>query len=315
MPYINKALTVDEQIALLASKGLEFEPGELRKSLTSVSYHRLSGYWRPCQVIGKDGNWVFRSGSEFSRIWDSYVFDRQLRLLVFDAIERVEVAIRNDLILNLAIKQGPFGYTDKKNLPNIDAVDKDGNTLYDHATLMSQAKRAYKRELSNFNPDVVEYGHLYPDSNMLLPYWTLLEIVEFGTLSRIVHGLTLEAKSSLAKGYGLKKASILDSWLDTIRSARNTCAHHGRLWNRKNALKPEIPNAKTPEWHVPVDIESVKDRTFGLLTILKYLLSYIAPQSRWVDRLEALFSQHPDIDRRLLGYPENWQECPIWVES
>jgi hypothetical protein len=63
---------------------------------------------------------------------------------------------------------------------------------------------------------------------------------------------------------------------------------------------------------VPVDIEPVKDRAFGTLTILKYLLSYIAPQSGWADRLEALFASHPGIDRKLLGYPENWRECPIW---
>jgi hypothetical protein len=42
------------------------------------------------------------------------------------------------------------------------------------------------------------------------------------------------------------------------------------------------------------------------------MLGCIAPQSRWAERLEALFAKHPGIDRRLLGYPENWQECPIW---
>jgi hypothetical protein len=77
-------------------------------------------------------------------------------------------------------------------------------------------------------------------------------------------------------------------------------------------MKPEIPNKKNPEWHEPVDLEAFKDRTFVTLTILKYLLSYIAPQSGWADRLEALFVKHPDIDRRLMGYPENWRECPIW---
>jgi hypothetical protein len=51
------------------------------------------------------------------------------------------------------------------------------------------------------------------------------------------------------------------------------------------------------------------------LTILKYMLGYIAPQSRWASRLEALFAEHPDIDRRLLGYPVNWRECPIWADQ
>jgi abortive infection bacteriophage resistance protein len=104
----------------------------------------------------------------------------------------------------------------------------------------------------------------------------------------------------------------LESWVEILRINRNRCSHHSRLWNRRNINKPEIPNAKNPEWHTPVEVSSVADRTFAVLTILKYLMGYIAPQSGWADRLEALFAKNPDIDRRLLGYPDNWQECPIW---
>jgi abortive infection bacteriophage resistance protein len=313
MPYTHCALTIEEQIELLMRKGMVAEQDELKRALRNVSYHRLSGYWHPykTEVLGGE-DWQFRPKTRFEAIWDRYVFDRQVRLLVFDAVERVEVAIRNDLILNLAVEQGPFGYADASNLPNIEVVGPAGNVLFCHATLMANARNAYRRELRNSNPVIVEYSSRYPDCDGLLPYWVLLEIVEFGTLSRIFHGLPAATKSKIAARYGLKKASILDSWLDTVRSARNTSCHQGRFWNRKNVLKPQIPNAKSPEWHYPVDIEPVKDRAFGTLTILKYMLGYIAPQSRWADRLEALFAAHPSIDRSLLGYPDNWRECPIW---
>jgi abortive infection bacteriophage resistance protein len=100
--------------------------------------------------------------------------------------------------------------------------------------------------------------------------------------------------------------------MGVLRAARNSVAHHQRYWNRINPVKPKLPNAKSPEWHSPVEIEAVKDTAFGMLTILKYLMGYIAPQSGWTDRLEALFEKHPAIERRMLCYPDNWRECPIW---
>jgi abortive infection bacteriophage resistance protein len=312
--YIESALTIEKQVALLLSKGLQADQGQLAERLRSVSYHRLSGYWHTFRNIDpKSGDWSFHPGTNFSVIWDDYVFDRQLRLLVFDAIERIEVAIRDDLILTLAVEQGPFGYLDPANLPNIEAVNNVGDTVYTHKELVAYARSLCKREMRNSNPAVIRFHDRYSDEHGDdLPYWILLEIVEFGTLCRFVWGAPTDIKKRIAKRYRLRTIDVMDSWMGALRSARNAVAHHSRYWNRKNPVKPKIPNTKNPEWHVPVDIEPVKDRTFGVLTILKYMMNYIAPQSGWAMRLEALFATHPNIDRRMLGYPDNWQDCPIW---
>jgi abortive infection bacteriophage resistance protein len=314
MRYSEDALTVDEQIGLLLGKGLAADKDSLRYSLNNVSYHRLSGYWHSFREFSPGAHdWAFRKGTDFATVWDRYVFDRQLRLLVFDAIERVEVAIRNDLILELAVRQGPFGYLDPQNLPNIDSMDNKGNAVYNHAMLLAHARQLYRRELKNGNKVIQQYDSQYSDHNSeYLPYWMLMEIMEFGTLARIFWGAPKDAKRSIALKYGLKSPDVLSSWMGYLRSTRNACGHHCRFWNHRYPVKPALPNAKSPEWHTPVDIEPVKDRAFGTLTILKYLLGYIAPQSGWADRLEALFASHPRIDRGLLGYPENWRECPIW---
>lgn len=313
MAYSDKALTVDEQVELLCSKGIVDEGDTLRKCLGNVSYHRLGGYWHPFKLYNEDlSDWRFREGTEFSVIWDRYVFDRQFRLLVFDAIERIEVALRDDLILNAAVDQGPFGYLDASSFPNIEVEGDDGSVLYNHDMLLGSIRSVVKRELRAENPAVTAFCNNHPEHGDYLPYWLLLEVVDFGTLAHIFHGLPTNTKSVIARRYGLKRYSVIGSWFDMLRIARNRAAHHARFWNRKNIMKPEIPNRKNPEWHEPVDIELVKEKTFSTLTILKYLLGYIAPQSGWADRLEDLFAKHPNIDRRLLGYPDNWQECPIW---
>ena len=312
MTFEDPVLGIDEQVALLATKGLKFDEHQLRYCLRSVSYHRLSGYWHTFRGRAEeDGGWSFHPGTDFSVIWGDYVFDRQLRLSVFDAIERVEVAIRNDLILEMAVAQGPFGYLKPSNLPNIEATDNSGKVVYIHKDLLGHARSVCRREVEGGNPAVVSFC----DHGEYLPYWILLEIVEFGTLCRFVWGAPTKVKKRIAQRYGLRTVDVLDSWMGALRAARNSAAHHSRYWNRRNRVNPKIPNAKSPDWHIPVDIEPVKDRAFGILTVLKYLLGYVAPQSGWADRLEALFDKHPAIDRGMLGYPVNWNECPIWGDT
>jgi abortive infection bacteriophage resistance protein len=227
MLYSEKALTIDEQVDLLISKGLAADKDVLKKSLTNVSYHRLGGYWHPYKLYNEDeSDWCFREGTDFAVIWDRYVFDRQLRLLVFDAIERVEVAIRNDLILNVAVEQGPFGYLNPTTLPNIGTLGNRGSVLYSHDILLGSIRGVVRRELKAENPAVVAFADDYPGNADYLPYWLLLEVLDFGTLAHIVHGLPTKTKSKIARRYGIKRYSVLDSWADMLRITRNRCGHH-----------------------------------------------------------------------------------------
>lgn len=312
--YDETALTVNEQIDALLSKGMLADREQMSFCLGNVSYHRLSGYWHPYrQTIAEDGSWVFRAGTKFADVWDRYVFDRQLRLLVFDAIERVEVAIRDDLILALAVDTGPFGYLDDGRWPNLPITDNTGEIVLTHQELLSRFRSLCRRELRNGTAAVVNFVRDYGDVHgEYLPYWILTEIVDFGTLGSMLKGAPTQTKKQIAHKYGIKTTDVIDSWMSVLRAVRNGTAHHLRFWNIRHSVKPIIPNRKNSAWHEPVDIESVKDRAFGTLTILRYLIGYIAPQSGWDDRLEALFAAHPDIDRQMLGYPENWQDCPIW---
>ena len=48
------------------------------------------------------------------------------------------------------------------------------------------------------------------------------------------------------------------------------------------------------------------------LSVLKFLLNQIAPQSFWPKRLINLMERYPDVPRKPMGFGENWRECPIW---
>ena len=108
-------LSYADQAALLIGRGLVVsDPNVLMRQLEAVGYYRLCAYWHPF----KQADSSFVPGTSFDVVWNRYVFDRQLRLAVMDAIERVEVAIRTALVTELAMRNGAFAHVDPKNFPS-----------------------------------------------------------------------------------------------------------------------------------------------------------------------------------------------------
>lgn len=88
-------MSYDDQLNLLQNRGLIISDRDTAKTyLQEISYYRLSAYFLPYQKK-KDH---FNQGVTFEQIMQTYSFDRDLRLLIFDCIERIEIAIRTQLI-------------------------------------------------------------------------------------------------------------------------------------------------------------------------------------------------------------------------
>jgi len=155
---------------------------------------------------------------------------------------------------------------------------------------------------------IKHFKALYGDAHTLPPYWIITELMAFGTLLTMFRGVPQSVKREIAGRFGVN-AKVLESWLKTLNIIRNICAHHGRLWNRELGFKPMIPK-KDPKWHEPAEVTN--DRVFGVLTILKCMLDDVAPQSAWTDRLLRLLDEYSDLPRNRMGFPANWQDCPIW---
>ena len=101
--YIKPPLTYTNQVALLQSRGMLIpDVKRAERLLANISYYRLSAYMLPYKK--KENGLIidcFKENTTWNMIYDLYVFDRKLRLLVFDAIERLEIAIRTQIIYQL----------------------------------------------------------------------------------------------------------------------------------------------------------------------------------------------------------------------
>ena len=102
--YAKPALTFEQQLAYLQARGLAVGAhADAITALASISYYRLSGYWYPMRRRAPDGkvSSEFETGATFEAVMNLYEFDRRLRLLVLDALERVEVSLRTAVTYHL----------------------------------------------------------------------------------------------------------------------------------------------------------------------------------------------------------------------
>jgi abortive infection bacteriophage resistance protein len=301
MIYSKQALSYAEQADLLLSRGLIADRSLLIERLKAVNYYRLSGYLHTFRKIDTDGQRIdlYLPGTNLTTVWRRYVFDRQLRLLVLDGIERVEIAMKTRLTHDFCRKYGAFGYLEPQNLPRLAPVH--------HADFLRRVEEETSRSREDF---VGHFLSKYGDSHEYLPLWMAVEVMSYGSVLTLFHGMAESELKHVARGFGLK-LPLLDSWITTLNYIRNICAHHGRLWNRELGVKPKIPYSNIyPEWHNPVPTPA--DRIFSVLTILHFFIAKIAPQSKWPERLRELLAEFPDMPLEFMGFPEEWNRHTIW---
>ena len=296
MKYEVPFMAIDQQVNQLVQDGMEGDPEVIASRLSSVSYHRLGGYWSPFRQ--PDGRFV--AGTVFENVWRHYVFDRQLRVLVMDALERFEVSFRTQLAYHHVQAHGPFAYaTDRTSRPKMS--HKNFPDFY--FKFLEEVKRSKEGFIREFYE---EYG----DEHDVPPIWEATEVMSFGCVVTLYKSTTHKVKQAVASVFGVPD-TVMESWLLTLNTVRNICAHHGRLWNRGLGTKPLIPRGPDyQEWHRPVEVGN--ERIFAVLTICQSCLSRIASQSRWAHRLENLLNAYQDISPISMGFPANWQECPLW---
>lgn len=297
MKFAKPALSLDQQIALLRERGLVIEDeAEARHYLAHISYYRLRAYWLPFEKRASDGVHRFRDGARFSDALALYVFDRQLRLLVMDAVERVEVAIRAAWAHHMAMTYGGHGYLDQAHYAHVSR----------HAGAVADLTKEFKRSRDTF----AEHYRSKYTSPKLPPVWMAAEVMSFGLLSKFIGDLKLRRdRQAIAKPFRLDE-KVLTSFTHHMSHVRNICAHHGRLWNRRFTIKMVVP--KSPA-RLPVAMKGADDRNLhNTLVMLDHLLDIVAPGTRWKPRVIELLAATPIARPEAMGFPADWKERNVW---
>jgi abortive infection bacteriophage resistance protein len=234
-------------------------------------------------------------GTTFEDVLSLYEFDRKLRLLVLDALERVEVSIRTAVTHRLGIVHGTFAHEDPNNF----------HPRFDHKAWVVKLHHETHRSSDAFTAHYQASYSGFPR----MPVWMMSELISLGSLSRLYRGMQHSDKRIVASQLNIHHKRLQD-WLHVLTYVRNVCAHHSRLWNRELAIKP-MAMAES-EWNHP--FLPSRDRVFCVLLMLRYLLRQTEKGTEWLDHCnQALTPIAAEPSLRLsMGIPDNWTTHPYW---
>ncbi|GAB3637794.1 Abi family protein [Hymenobacter arcticus] len=296
--YRKQPLSSAELLALLKSRNLLI-PDEVRATryLDSIGYYRLSGYMYPLQVAGRAHRFV--EGTSFDDVVNAYKFDKRLRAIVMEYMERVEVGLRAKLTNYYSLAHGFFWYTDE----NLIDVKYKGQWQALLANLQEEFKLPKELFLKTFKRN-------YPDEPFP-PSQMALETLSLGELARLFRALlTSETKLQIAAEFQQAPAT-LDTWFLWLANVRNVCAHHGRLWNRIiSADRPTIPSRKAFKFPVPMP-EDANTTMYGAAALVNHLLKCFNPGNSFTRKVEELIREY-QIDATLMGFPSDWEKTAVW---
>lgn len=284
---IKRYLKIEEQVDHLKNEGMQIENDEFAKEvLSKVNYYHLSGYWY--KLYNSDNKFV--EGVTFNTIYNVYQFDSELRRLITDLTELVEIKLRTQIANYIGEKWGPLGYRDLTNFH-----DKDRHIEF----LYSTNKRIEKYQ------DKAIVKHHKEVYGGRLPVWAFVEILSFSDLTKLYRNFKTTDKKTLIRRYYKEKSitkniECTGNWIRTLCDIRNICAHYERLYDYQ--LKSAI---YLPDEYKEYDKDD--DRLFQAIILLKLLINDNTIMTKFSTDLENLMKEFNFEGLDSMGFPEEWK--------
>lgn len=318
MPYTKPYLPIPGQIALIKGRGMGITDEKLAEAhLEKIGYYRLSGYWYPYRKpVSQSGQTAFsddfRPGTDFSEIAALYVFDKNLRMLMLDALERIEIALRVQITLQMGA-HAPDAHRNQAYLhPNFWQRIEPLTGRTRHAEWLRRHDDAFATSKEEF---AKHFKTRYPGENP--PIWIAAELWDFGAMSVLYSGLNKADQTAIAAKFQIPRFRIMETWLRSLNTSRNVCAHHSRFWNKPSAVQPSWPTMEeVPDLgHISTSTHA-QTRAYGAACMCAYLLRTISPKTTWRDRFKKLIGEFPQskiVSLQGAGFPQNWEKEKIWA--
>lgn len=284
VPELKPPATYKEMIEILKSRGLVImSENRAIEILQRINYYRLTGYLLPFKVSEEN----YLNGTTFEQIVDLYDFDMRLRSLLLDIFEYVEISARSRISYHLAHKYGAECYKEASNF-SFRKIEDYNNFV---AKMNEELDRSKELFVAHYKS---KYGSRYP-------IWLAVEVLSFSSMSILYTNLKPEDKRIISKQYGLKTASLLDSWLHSMCVLRNRCAHFSRIYDTKLSKKVSLTfNAQ--------DLKIEPNSLYGVIFTLKYLVREYSTWSPWIIELSALVDRYKHVCQlNRMGFIEDWE--------
>lgn len=295
---LTRPASISEQLNFLEQRGLVLHNRDNASHLLSIiGNYRFTGYAYPFR--DKDDQTRFTKGTSFEKIFSVYEFDRALKIILFSALGRIEVAFRTLIIDTFSVGTGSsIWYADKSLFVNgREYADFLDNLEHSLCTSREEFIRYFRKNHTDRFP----------------PAWLALQVTSFGTIYKLFRNFNRkDLQSQVARRFGCDRLERFISWMNTLVYLRNICSHHARLWNRNIMKRPEAFNfgVKSKRW-----TQHEISKLYYSVCVIGWLLKSIAPNNTLKKDLAQLFISNSYANatkNEFLGFPKNWQSEFTW---
>lgn len=299
--------TLDEQLGIFKSKGLTInDEEEARNILLKENYFFINGYRRVLMVSSKEKKFV--KGATFDELYAIFMFDRELRNILFKNLLIVENNIKSIISYKLSVK---YGYKEKNYLKesNFTTDNKDKRRVSDVINKMKRQIRVNSQNHSATLHYITNYGYI--------PLWVLVKVLSFGLINELYGILKPEDQKEIADLYNVEMEDM-EIYLSLLANYRNLCAHEDIVFDHRT--QKYISNTK---YHSELKIkqdefgEYIKGKNdiFALIIILKQMLT----KDEFMHMMDEINLKLQDLTWQIksvkinklydtLGFPENYMD-------
>ena len=294
--YPKQILTIPQQIQAYKDAGMIISSDkDVESALKNVGYYRLRGY---SFHLYDNANKSYMAGTKFEDIMNLYDFDQELSHMIFAMISKIEVALRTRLV---------------------DALLIHGDALIFKDSSIFVEKDKYWSNLATVSSEIARSGDVFIRHNFKkhegeIPVWAMVEVISFGTLSKIIKNLKHGPGSSYAaladnyKYISPKGKSVLpsqkrfSSWVKAVSILRNMCAHNSRIYNRTIHTTPELIDTDK------INPQPAHNGLYQILLAMKYLRPDDNVWNDFIRALEQLIISNSNIvNIAAMNFPQNWK--------
>lgn len=297
MKYSKAPLDYCQILSLLKSRGLLIKDKDIAiNHLKVISYFRFANYLTPmeCDKILH----VYKPNSYFENAIRLYYFDKELRGIIFDAIQSIEIALRSKITNFVSLKYGAFWFMEP--------------TLFKDNIIFNQCLSLVKNEILRSKEDFISEHYKKYTGPDFPPAWKTIEVISFGTLSKILSNLKDSSiKKLIAREFNLPQHLVLENWVKCLVNLRNCIAHHARVWNRNFPAIPQFNISLRGKWVSNFNVNHVK--LYLQLCLIEYFIQNIHVECRFKEKLIELLDKNPTIDINAMGFPKNWKNEALWL--
>lgn len=299
--------TLDEQLGIFKSKGLTInDEEEARDILLKENYFFINGYRRVLMVSSKEKKFV--KGATFDELYAIFMFDRELRNILFKNLLIVENNIKSIISYKLSVK---YGYKEKNYLKesNFTTDNKDKRRVSDVINKMKRQIRVNSQNHSATLHYITNYGYI--------PLWVLVKVLSFGLINELYGIIKPEDQKEIADLYNVEMEDM-EIYLSLLANYRNLCAHEDIVFDHRT--QKYISNTK---YHSELKIkqdefgEYIKGKNdiFALIIILKQMLT----KDEFMHMMDEINLKLQDLTWQIksvkinkiydtLGFPENYMD-------